>query len=41
MARAYSQDLGDRVIDTALSGKSARGSTAQFGGGVATAIVWV
>jgi transposase len=41
MARAYSQDLRDRVIDAALSGKSARGSAAQFGVGVATAIVWV
>ena len=41
MARAYSQDLRDRVIDAAFSGKSARGSAAHFGIGVATAIVWV
>jgi transposase len=41
MARAYSQDLRDRVIDAALSGKSARGSAAHFGIGLATAIVWV
>ena len=41
MARAYSQDLRDRVIDAAFSGKSARVSAAHFGIGVATAIVWV
>jgi transposase len=41
MSRPYSQDLRDRVIDAALSGKSARGSAARFGVGVATAIVWV
>jgi transposase len=41
MARAYSQDLRDRVIDAALSGKSVRGSAAHFGIGPATAIVWV
>jgi len=41
MARAYSQDLRDRVIDAALSGESARGSAEHFGIGVATAIVWV
>lgn len=41
MARAYSQDLRDRVIDAAFSGRSARGSAAHFGVGVATAIVWV
>ncbi|MBB4201158.1 transposase [Rhodoblastus sphagnicola] len=42
MARAYSQDLRDRVIDAALSGvSSARGSAGHFGIGVATAIVWV
>ena len=41
MARSYSQDLRDRVIDAAFSGKSARGSAAHFGIGVATAIVWV
>jgi transposase len=42
MARAYSQDLRDRVIDAALFGESsARGSADHFGVGVATAIVWV
>jgi transposase len=41
MPRPYSQDLRDRVIDAALSGKSARGSAAHFGVGIATAIVWV
>jgi len=41
MARAYSQDLRDRVIDAAFSGKSVRGSAAHFGVGPATAIVWV
>lgn len=41
MARAYSQDLRDRVIEAAFSGKSARGSAAHFGIGHATAIVWV
>jgi transposase len=41
MPRPYSQDLRDRVIDAALSGRSARGSAARFGIGVATAIVWV
>lgn len=41
MARAYSQDLRDRVIDAALSGGSARQAAARFGVGEATAIVWV
>jgi transposase len=41
MARAYSQDLRDRVIEAAFSGKSARRSAVHFGVGVATAIVWV
>jgi transposase len=41
MPRPYSQDLRDRAIDAALSGRSARGSAARFGIGVATAIVWV
>lgn len=41
MARAYSQDLRDRVIDAALSGLPARHAAARFGVGVATAIVWV
>ncbi len=38
MARAYSQDLRDRVID---AGMSARQAADRFGIGVATAIVWV
>jgi transposase len=37
MARAYSQDLRDRVIG---AGTSARAAAARFGVGVATAIVW-
>jgi transposase len=41
MARAYSQDLRDRVIDTALSGVPARQAAARFGVGIATAIIWV
>jgi len=41
MARAYSQDLRDRVIDAALSGASARQAAARFGVGDATAVVWV
>jgi transposase len=41
MARAYSQDLRDRVIDAALSGVPARHAAARFGVGDATAIVWV
>ena len=41
MARAYSQDLRDRVIDAALSGCSARQAAVRFGIGEATAIVWV
>jgi transposase len=38
MARAYSQDLRDRVID---AGTSARQAAERFGIGAATAIVWV
>jgi transposase len=38
MARAYSQDLRERVID---AGTSARQAAQRFGIGVATAIVWV
>jgi transposase len=38
MARAYSQDLRDRVIDAETS---ARQAAERFGIGVATAIVWV
>jgi transposase len=41
MARAYSQDLRDRVIGAALGGMPARRAAAQFEIGVATAIVWV
>ena len=41
MARAYSQDLRDRVIDAALAGTSARQVAARFGIGEAKAIVWV
>ena len=38
MARAYSQDLRERVID---AGTSARQAAERFGIGVATEIVWV
>jgi transposase len=38
MARAYSQDLRDRVIDAGISGRQA---AARFGIGLATAIVWI
>lgn len=38
MARAYSQDVRDRVID---AGSSARAAADRFGVGIATAIVWV
>jgi transposase len=38
MARAYRQDLRDRVID---AGASARAAAERFGIGAATAIVWV
>ena len=41
MARAYSQDLRDRVIDMVLSGMSARGAADWYGVGLATAIRWV
>jgi transposase len=41
MARAYSQDLRDRVIDAALAGAPARQAAAQFRIGLATAIRWV
>ena len=41
MARAYSQDLRDRVIDAAFSGTSAGGAADRFGIGLATAIRWV
>src|SRR5215212_5992276 len=41
MARAYSQDLRDRVIDVALAGLPARRAAVQFRVGIATAIGWV
>ena len=41
MARAYSQDLRDRVLDAAGAGVSARQAAARFGVGISTAIVWV
>ena len=41
MARAYSQDLRDRVIDAALTSMPARQAAVRFRVGIATAIVWV
>src|SRR4051794_5374680 len=41
MARAYSQDLRDRVIDTALAGLPARQAAVQFRVGITAAIGWV
>jgi transposase len=41
MARAYSQDLRERVIGAALGGLSARQAAARYGVGASTAIVWV
>jgi transposase len=41
MARAYSQDLRDRVLDAVGSGTSARQAAARFGIGISTAIVWL
>ena len=41
MARAYSQDLRDRVVNAALAGLPARQAAVRFGVGIATAIVWV
>src|SRR3954447_6216790 len=41
MARAYSQDLRDRVIDAALAGLPARRAAGRFRIGIATAIAWV
>ncbi len=41
MARAYSQDLRDRVIDAALAGLPTRRAAVQFRVGISTAIVWV
>ncbi len=41
MARAYSQDLRERVIKTALNGLPIRRAAARYGVGVSTAILWV
>ena len=41
MARAYSQDLRERVIKTALGGASVRQAAARYGVGLSTAILWV
>ena len=41
MARAYSQDLRERVVEAGLGGLSARQAAARFGVGVSTAIAWV
>jgi transposase len=40
MARAYSQDLRDRVIKTALGGVSVRQAAARYGVSASTAILW-
>ena len=40
MARAYSQDLRERVIRTALGGVSVR-KAARYGVGISTAVPWV
>ena len=41
MARAYSQDLRDRVIEAGLSGPSLRQAARRFGVAASTAIGWV
>lgn len=41
MARAYSQDLRDRVLKAVAAGLSARQAAARYQVGIATAIVWV
>jgi transposase len=41
MARSYSQDLRERVLNQALGNGSARGAAARFGVGISTAITWV
>lgn len=41
MARAYSQDLRDRVLKAVAEGLSARQAAARYAVGIATAIVWV
>jgi len=41
MARAYSQDLRDRVIEATGNGTSARKAAARFKVGASTAVKWV
>ena len=41
MARAYSQDLRDRVLRAVAAGLSTRQAAARYQVGIATAIVWV
>jgi transposase len=41
MARAYSQDLRDRVFAATADGASSRAAAARFGIGIKTAIEWV
>ncbi len=41
MARAYSQDLRDRVIETGLKGPSLRQAARQSGVAASTAIGWM
>ena len=41
MARAYSGDLRERVIEAVAAGASARGAAARFGVGAATAVRWM
>jgi transposase len=41
MARAYSQDLRDRVIEAGMTGPSLRQAAMQFGVAASTAIGWV
>ena len=41
MARAYSQDLRERVLGATAKGMSARQAAQRFGIGISTAIVWV
>lgn len=41
MARAYSQDLRDRVLSATAGRSSARGAAERFGIGIKTAIEWV
>ena len=41
MARAYSQDLRDRVLIATTEGSSARSAAERFGIGIKTAIEWV